>query len=104
MNTVFDGALRTTDLALSAVLTSLGFEHRLERLSSTRAQWVFACEGDKQAELEAAVARYEQFALRVEPRSFLEDVGRLRKQLYDLVPPPHQRRRSAPSSDGATAS
>jgi hypothetical protein len=79
-----DGAFRTTDMALAAVLASQGFAFRLERLSSTQGAWVFQRDGESD-ELDDIIGTYEDRGCKVEPRAYLEEVARVRNALYSFM-------------------
>jgi hypothetical protein len=91
-----DGAFRTEDMALAAYLACCGYRYEIERLNSRMAVWAFAEPvGD---EMDDQIDAYENYQVRVEPRAYLKEVGRVRSELYAFL---NNRapRRGAPSAD-----
>lgn len=97
-----DGAFRTTDLTLAVVLAAAGYRYDLERLNSRKIAWVFDCplRERKAEEFDDLVAAYDEHSCKVEPRSFVEEMARVRSQMYEkLGITPISRRRPASSAD-----
>ena len=76
---------RTTDMALAAVLASQGYEYTLTRLNRTKGAWDFTVSDSRNEELDDILDAYQEHKYQVEPRSFLEEVGRLRRELYNFL-------------------
>lgn len=91
-----DGAFRTDDMTLAAVLVSQGYRCTIERLNSRHAVWVFKDDSEEFGDL---VEAYEEGSVKVEPKSFMIEFSRVRSELYEFLGHRAQRRpRSAPAT------
>lgn len=91
-----DGTFRTDDMSLAATLVCAGFSYHLVKLNSTKAAWVFEPTEAQEEDFDDLVDDYRQFRHSVEPRAFLQEVGRMRSELYELIPP--RPKRTVPSA------
>ena len=91
-----DGAFRTTDLALATVLVVKGYKHKVEKLNTRTVAWVFVPDSQQEEGFEDIIAAYAEYGCRVEPKSFIEEMARLRAEMYQHLNI-RDRRRRAPS-------
>lgn len=93
-----DGAFRTTDMTLASVLAAAGFTYLVERLNSTSIAWLFEPALEREEEFDNLVGAYDERGCKVEPRSFMEEVARIRREMYDALGIKPNSRRRAPSA------
>lgn len=81
-----DGAYRTGDMTLATVLVASGFKYILERHNRKRAAWVFLdVDSEREDDFDDLVDSYESGSCRVEPRAFVEELARVRTELYRFL-------------------
>src|SRR5580765_4688740 len=101
---VADGAFRTDDMALAAVLTSHEFKYTLERVQDSRwIIWAFECPDDRGTEFDQILEKYDEFEYRIEPRSFVQVLARVRRELHNCRQPPVTLRHSVRRADAPSA-
>jgi hypothetical protein len=78
---------RTDDMCFATVLSCAGFRYTLERLSRSKAIWIFEVPGDPddQERFEDLCDDYDSYSHKVEPRSFLADMVKIRREMFALL-------------------
>jgi len=74
-------------MCLVTVLTGAGFKYTLERLSASKAIWIFVVptDPDDEERFEDICDNFDSYDCKVEPRSFIEDLAKIRKEMYELM-------------------
>jgi len=83
-----DGNYGTIDLAEATVLAGEGYTYELSKLSKSQATWTFLVPEDSTVEdFWNTVQNYQEGKCRVEPRSFMLEVKKMRSELYKFLGP-----------------
>lgn len=81
-----ESSLRTTELALAAVLSLQGFDSGMELISERRVAWHFApATREEQSRLGESVQQFRDGTCRVDPRRFVQELAQVRRRLYDFL-------------------
>lgn len=91
-----DGNYGTIDLAEATVLAEHNFEYKLGKLSKSQASWTFLVPVDpnEQEQFWELVQEYQEGLSRVEPRSFMLEVKKMRSELYSFLGPDAPKRQA----------
>lgn len=79
---------RTDDMALATVLVMREFEiGQFEKLSRNKVVFIFSFSDERQDELDEILGDYDELSYKVEPKTFIKEVAKLRSRIYEIAPP-----------------